>query len=240
MTRAAVAQPSGNRLLDGLPREEYERLLLHAEQVYLPQGQSVVAPEKPVEHIHFPTGALISLVSLMRDGGAVEAGLAGREGMTGLSALLGVRTTPMENVAQIAGGAVKVNVEAVQAEFDRDGVFQHRVRRYMHALFVTSAQTTACNRLHNTEQRLARWLLRASDATGSEDLPLTQEYLGVMLGVRRAGVTEVAIRLRDQGIIDYVRGHIRIVERRRLEQVGCECYGVIKKEFDEMLGDGHR
>jgi CRP-like cAMP-binding protein len=225
-----------NRILASLLPEERERLLTQMEYVRLPLGQTIIAPEEPIPYVYFPTGAMISLVSLMEDGKSVEAGVIGCEGMAGLPAVLGGGTTPMRSVVQIAGSAYKMRAGAAKAEFDRGGALQKALHRYVQALFVAFSQSAACNRLHPTEGRLARWLLIASDAVGVETLPLTHEYLAVMLGMRRAGVTEACLLLRDWGFIDYRRGQIQITDRQGLEGKACECYQIVKKEFDRVLG----
>lgn len=227
-----------NRLLAALPPEEYKRLLPHLEEVRLPLGKIIIAPEETIPDVYFPTGALISLVSLMEDGRSVEAGVIGVEGMAGLPVVLGGGTTPMRSMVQIEGAGVKVKANVAKAEFDRGGALQKALHRYMHALFVSFSQSAACNRLHPIEGRLARWLLMASDGVQSDHLPLTHDYLGTMLGIRRAGVTEACVILRDRGLINYSRGNMRITNRNGLKDVACECYEIVKKEFDRMPGDG--
>lgn len=225
-----------NRILASLPLEERAPLLAKMERVHLPLGQTIIAPEESIPHIYFPTGALISLVSLMEDGKAVEAGVIGCEGMAGLPIVLGAGTTPMRSVVQIEGDAYKAKADLVKAEFDKGGTLQKALHRYMHALFIAFSQSAACNRLHPVEGRLARWLLIASDGVQAETLPLTHEYLAMMLGMRRAGVTEACVILREKGFIDYHRGQIQITSHAGLESQACECYGVVKKEFDRLLG----
>jgi CRP-like cAMP-binding protein len=224
-----------NRLLASLLPEERERLLTQMEHVRLPLGQTIIAPEDSIPYVYFPTGALLSLVSLMEDGRSVEAGVIGCEGMAGLPVVLGGGTTPMRSVVQIEGGAYRLQADAAKAEFDRGGAVQKALHRYMHALLIAFSQSAACNRLHPVEGRLARWLLIAGDGVQADTLPLTHEYLAVMLGMRRAGVTEACVLLRDQGCIDYHRGIIQITNREGLESVACECYAIVKKEFDRVL-----
>jgi CRP-like cAMP-binding protein len=224
-----------NRILTSIALAERERLLSLMEHVRLPLGQTIIAPEDPIPHVYFPTGALISLVSLMENGKAVEAGVIGCEGMAGLPVLLGGGTTPMRSVVQIEGGAYRLRADRAKAEFDRGGALQKALHSYMHALFIAFSQSAACNRLHPIEGRLARWLLIASDGVQAEMLPLTHDYLAIMLGIRRPGVTEACVFLRNRGFIDYSRGQIRIPNREGLESVACECYQVVKKEFDRVL-----
>ena len=225
-----------NQILAYLPHGEREGLLQLMEHVDLPLGQTIIAPEESIPAVYFPTGALISLVALMEDGRAMECGTIGREGMAGLPVVLADGITPMRSVVQIGGSAYRLKADAAKAEFDKGGAFQNAIHLYMHALFVTSSQTAACNRLHPTEGRLARWLLIASDGVESDTLRLTHEYLAVMLGMRRAGVTEACGFLREKGFIDYSRGKIRITNRKGLEGEACECYRIVRNEYDRLLG----
>jgi CRP-like cAMP-binding protein len=227
--------PVENRLLAKLPPEERAGLLSHMEQVYLPLGKVIIEPEEPIRDVYFPTGALISLVSLSQEGKSVEAGIIGCEGMAGLPSLLGDGTTSMRSLVQIEGTAIKTRADVIQAEFAKAGALQKAVYGYLHALLVAFSQSAACNRLHSVEGRLARWLLIASDGIQSETIHLTHEYLSTMLGIRRAGVTQTAVYLRSIGVIDYHRGEIHITDRKGLEAISCECYAVVKGEFDRML-----
>lgn len=224
-----------NQLLSSMLSAERERLLSLMEHVRLPLGQTIIEPEESIPHVYFPTGALISLVALMEDGRTVEAGVIGCEGMAGLPVVLGGGTTPMRSVVQIEGSAYKLRAHLAKAEFDKGGALQKALLRYTHALLIAFSQSAACNRLHPVEGRLARWLLIASDGVQADTLPLTHEYLAVMLGMRRAGVTEACLSLRDKGCIDYRRGTMQITNREGLESVACECYEIVKKEFDRVL-----
>lgn len=236
LAKEETGQVVENQILASLLPEERERLLTQMEHVHLPLGQTIIAPEESIPYVYFPTGALISLVSLMEDGKSVEAGVIGCEGMAGLPVILDGGTTPMRSVVQIDGSAYRMRADAAKAEFERGGALQKALYRYMHALLIAFSQSAACNRLHPVEGRLARWLLIASDGVQRETLPLTHEYLAVMLGMRRAGVTEACVLLRERGLIDYHRGQIRITDHRGLEGVACECYQIVKKEFDRVLG----
>jgi CRP-like cAMP-binding protein len=227
-------QPRQNLILASLPKEDLRRLESQMKEVLLPLNEVVISPEDPIQYVYFPQGALISLVSLMEDGKSVEAGLIGLEGMAGLPVVLADGTTPMRSVVQIEGAAIQMRSGVVKEEFQRGGALQNALHRYMHALFVEFSQSAACNRLHPIIGRLSRWLLMASDAVASEKLFLTHDYLSVMLGIRRPGVTEAAVELRERGGIDYSRGEIRIVNRKVLEGIACECYEFVKKEFDRM------
>lgn len=237
MPAHSQADPSiQNRLLTKLPPEELEQLRPHLNRVSLSHSQSLIAPGTPIRNVYFPISALASLVTVMEDGSTVESGAVGREGMVGIPVLLEAGTTPMQTLVQIPGEAIEVKAEIIRAVFEKGGAFHSLVHRYIHALFVVASQSAACNRLHQIEQRLSRWLLMSSDGVGSNSIGLTQEYLATMLGVRRAGVTEAALRLQDEGLIQYRRGQIEILNRGALESRTCECYRVVREEFDRLLG----
>jgi CRP-like cAMP-binding protein len=225
-----------NRLLASLPDEELERLRPYFEQVSLSHGQPIINPHEPIRDIYFPLNALLSLVTVMEDGSTVESGAIGREGMSGVPVLLDAGVTPMETITQIPGDAIKVRAEIIKTAFDKGGALRALLQRYMHTVIVTGSQTAACNRLHNVETRLCRWLLMSSDGIDSNELPLTQEFLATMLGVRRAGVTEAAIKLQDAGLISYGRGNIRIVNREGMEAAVCECYRMFRDEYERLFG----
>jgi CRP-like cAMP-binding protein len=228
-----------NQILASLSPDEYERLSPHFNHVELPPGQVLIASEEPIQYVYFPNDALISLVTQLMDGNTVEAAVAGREGMAGLPVILGADSTPMQSVVQIPGSAIKIKAKVVRDAFIRGGTLQSRILRYMHALFVGVSQTAACNAQHRIEARLARWLLTSSDAVQADELPLTQEFIATMMGVRRAGVTCAALVLREEGLINYNRGHIRILNRGGLEATACECYRVIKGQFNLLTNNGN-
>jgi CRP-like cAMP-binding protein len=225
-----------NRLLASLPREELTALQPHLEQVSLSHGQSIILPNEPIPFIYFPINSLLSLVTVMEDGSTVEAGAIGCEGMAGLPILLDAGTTPMETLTQIPGQAVRVKAEIIKQAFAQGGALQKILYRYIHTTIITGSQTAACNRLHPIRARLCRWLLMSSDGVSSEELALTQEFLATMLGVRRAGVSEAASQLQDKGLIRYQRGRIQIVDRKSLEASACECYKVVKAEYERLFG----
>ncbi len=225
-----------NRLLASLPSEELTVLQPHMEQVSLSHGQSIILPDEPIPFVYFPLNSLLSLVTVMEDGSTVEAGSIGREGMAGVPILLDAGTTPMQTLTQIPGQAVRVKGEIIKEAFDKGGALRHILHRYIHATIVLGSQTAACNRLHRIEARLCRWLLMSSDGVGKEELFLTQEFLSTMLGVRRAGVSEAASQLMGKGLIRYQRGRIQIVDRKSLETVACECYRVVKAEYERLFG----
>jgi CRP-like cAMP-binding protein len=228
--------PTQNRLLASLPSEELKRLQPHMEQVSLSHGQAIIKPDEPIPFVYFPLNSLLSLVTVMEDGSTVEAGCIGCEGMSGLPILLDAGTTPMQTLTEIPGQAVRVRAEIIKEAFDRGGALQKLLYRYTHTVIVVGSQSAACNRLHHIEARLCRWLLMSSDGVGSEDLALTQEFLAIMLGVRRSGVSVAANQLQSQGLIRYRRGHIEIIDRKRLETAACECYKMVKAEYNRLLG----
>ena len=230
-----MPEDRGNRLLSSLPIAEFDLLRPHLKRVSLAHSQPLITPHEPIRRVYFPIDALASLVTVMEDGSVVEAGCVGREGMVGIPVFLGRGTTPMQTVVQIAGESFEASGDAVKKVFDSGGPFHTLIHRYIHTLFIAASQSAACNRLHQIEQRLSRWLLMSSDGIGSNQLGLTQEYLAVMLGVRRPSVTEAAIQLQNEGRIRYRRGDIEIINRDSLEQRACECYGVVKAQFEQLL-----
>ncbi len=225
-----------NRILSRLTDEEYLRLAPHLESVELTHNQTIYRANEPISHLYFPEHAMISIVSNMEDGSTVEIGVVGREGMAGIHVLLGVETTQNESMVQMPNGGIRIKTEVLLAEFKRGGALQASVLRYMHALIVQISQTAVCNRLHSVEERLARWLLMCRDRAEFNELPLTHEFLAMMLGTRRAGVTGAALSLQAEGFIRYSRGNIVILDRAGLENFACECYGITKAEFDRLEG----
>jgi CRP-like cAMP-binding protein len=225
-----------NRILAALPGEEFERLRPHMERVRLARGQSVIVPEKPIRDFYFPLNCLLSLVTTMVDGASVESGTIGREGTSGVPVLLDARQTTMPTFVQVSGEALRVRADVVKAAYDAGGALRTLLNRYIHTVIVVGSHSAACNRLHGLEQRFCRWLLMSSDGIGSDEVGLTQEFLSVMLGVRRAGVTEAALKIQAAGIISYARGRISILDRRRLEQSACECYARTKAEYERLFG----
>ena len=226
----------GNRLLDKLPQEDYERLLPHLKPVSFSLGEVVYESGGQMDHIYFPTTAIISLLYLMENGSSAEMGVAGCEGLVGVALFMGGNTTPNRAVVQSAGAALRMRSKVLQDEFARGGEFQRLLLRYTQALMTQMSQTAVCNRLHGIEQQLCRWLLLSRDRLDSDELVMTQELIANMLGVRREGVTAAAGRQQEQGLISYVRGRIQILDRRGLEAAVCECYKVVKDEYDRLLG----
>ena len=235
-TNADTSDPTKNCLLAALPREEYERMLPHLGHVSFKLGEVVYESGVQMEHIYFPSSAIVSLLYLMENGASAEMGMAGREGLVGVALFMGGNTMPNRAVVQSAGGAVRMRARVLRDEFARGGAFQRLLLRYTQALLTQMSQTAVCNRLHAIEQQLCRWLLLSHDRLGSDELVMTQELIANMLGVRREGVTVAAGRLQEQGLISYVRGRIRILDRRGLEAAVCECYRVVKDEYDRLLG----
>ena len=226
----------GNRLLAALPHQEYERLRPSLEHVSFDLGQVIYESGEHLDYVYFPTTSIISLLYLMEDGSSAEMGLAGNEGVVGIALFMGGGTMPNRAVVQSAGGAVRMKAKALQAEFALGSRFQQLLLRYTQALITQISQTAVCNRLHSVEQQLSRWLLLSHDRVEADELIMTQELIADMLGVRREGVTVAAGRLQDDGAISYVRGHRQILDRGKLEAISCECYRVVKEEFDRLLG----
>jgi CRP-like cAMP-binding protein len=224
-----------NRLLALLPTAERNRLLADAEAVVLEADQTLHAPSEPIAWVYFPDGAVVSLVSTLDDGHAVEVGTIGREGMVGLPLVLGGGSLPFRVFCQVPGRARRVAAAALLAEVARDGALGAVLDRYAQALLIQTAQTGACNRHHQVDRRCARWLLMTHDRVGADRFALTQEYLALMLGARRAGISRAATRLRAAGLIRYTRGVITVVDRSGLEAAACACYGVVRAAEERLL-----
>lgn len=225
-----------NRLLAALPAEAYQRLLPHLEPVSLSLKTVIHRPGEPIDYVYFPHRALISLVTILEDGSTVENSLVGREGMVGVQAILGNTPMPHQAIVQVPNGGVRLPVSVLQTEFDRNEDLHDLLLRYLRFLLIETAQGNACNSNHSIEERLARWLLNVSDRRQSAELPLTQEFIAQMLGIRRAGVTVAAGAFQQAGMIRYRRGNILILDRESLKATTCECYHVIKGELERLLG----
>ena len=230
--------PSGNRLLAMLPREEYERLLPHLERASFSLGEVVYESGGQMSYIYFPTTSIISLLYVMENGSSAEMGMAGHDGLVGIALFMGGDSMPNRAVVQSAGGALRMRAKVLRDEFKRGGEFQRLLLRYTQALITQMSQTAVCNRHHTVEQQLCRWLLLSLDRLDSDELVMTQELIANMLGVRREGVTEAAANLQRAGLIQYRRGHITVVDRKGLEQRTCECYAVVRKEYERLLPEG--
>jgi CRP-like cAMP-binding protein len=222
----------GNRLLAALPAADYQRLKDSLELVPLPLRQVIYETGDPITNVYFPRTAIVSLVATLEDGSTMEAGLVGQEGMAGIPVLFSGMTKTHRAFVQIAGEGWRLKASVLQTEFDRGGALQKLLLRYFQALFTQVAQTGVCNRFHTTEERLARWLLLVADCIQSSEFPLTQEFIAQMIGVRRSGVTVAAGALSQVGLIRYTRGQIKITDRKGLEDFSCECYGVVRDEFN--------
>jgi CRP-like cAMP-binding protein len=229
-------EPPENRLLAALPSNEYERVLPQLEQVSLSLGEVVYEFGGHLDYVFFPTNSIVSLLYTMENGTSAEMGLTGRDGVVGIALFMGGGTMPNRAVVQSAGGALRMKAKVLQDEFAMGGRFQYLLLRYTQALITQISQTAVCNRLHSVEQQLCRWLLLSHDRVQADELIMTQELIADMLGVRREGVTVAAGRLQDSGAIKYIRGHIKILDRQKLEETVCECYQVVKTEFDRLLG----
>jgi CRP-like cAMP-binding protein len=190
-----------------------------------------------LKHVYFPTDSIVSLLYVMEDGASAEIAVVGNEGLLGISLFMGGETTPSRAVVQSEGVGYRLPSQLLKQEFNRAGPMMHLLLRYTQALITQMSQTAVCNRHHAVDQQLARWLLMSLDRLTSDELTMTQELIANMLGVRREGVTEAAGKLRDVGIIQYSRGHIKVLDRLRLEEHVCECYAVVKSEFDRLLSD---
>jgi CRP-like cAMP-binding protein len=234
--RAFYSGPE-NRLLATLPPDEYARLTARMTDTAFQLRDVVYRANGPVPYVYFPRSGVLSCVVVLPDGGAAEVGTVGNEGMAGLPAFLGADTSPTEVICQAAPCEMwRMEAAAFRAEAGRDGPFRTLLGRYAQCYLTQVGQTAACNALHGVEERLARWLLMTHDRVGADDLPLTQEFLALMLGVRRASVTVVASALQHAGLIRYQRGRIAVLDRAGLEAASCDCYRMVRAEFDRLLG----
>ncbi|WP_258239169.1 Crp/Fnr family transcriptional regulator [Chromobacterium subtsugae] len=228
--------PRRNGLLAGLPESEWLRLRPHLEPVEMPLGKVLYEPDCALSHVYFPTTAIVSLLYVMEDGASAEIAVVGWEGIVGIALFMGGETTPSRAVVQSAGYGYRLKAQALKDEFNRAGPMMHLLLRYTQALITQMGQTAVCNRHHSLDQQLCRWLLLSLDRLAGDELVMTQELIANMLGVRREGVTEAALKLQKAGLIRYVRGHITILDRFGLEQRTCECYEVVKKEYQRLSG----
>ena len=229
--------PKQNHLLAALPAAEFERLLPHLELVPMARGEVLYESGGQLQHVYFPTTSIVSLLYLFADGASAESAVVGNDGILGISLFMGGETTPSRAVVQSAGYGYRLKAPVLMREFEQGGALQHLALRYTQALITQMAQTAVCNRHHSVEQQLCRWLLLSLDRLPSNELNMTQELIANMLGVRREGVTEAAGHLQAAGLIHYSRGRITVLDRPKLEQRVCECYAVVKKEFDRLLTD---
>lgn len=224
-----------NALLDLLPEEELNRLLPDLEEVVLTLGQSLSESGQHMNHVYFPLDSIVSLLCVMENGASTEIAVVGYEGVVGVSLFMGGETTPSRAIVQSAGKALRLKGNLLKNEFYRAGPMQRLLLRYTQALLTQMAQTAVCNRHHNLDQQLSRWLLLSLDRLRGNELIMTQELIANMLGVRREGVTEAAGKLQRAGLISYHRGRINVLDRPGLEERVCEYYSVVKHEYDRLL-----
>ncbi|WP_353091107.1 Crp/Fnr family transcriptional regulator [Methylibium sp.] len=232
-----MPDPRKNHLLAALPPAEWHRWQPQLEPVELPLGQVLYEPGRTLSHVYFPTTAIVSLLYVMEDGASAEIAVVGREGIVGVSLFMGGGSTPSRAVVQSAGLGYRLAADVMKQEFNRAGPVLHLLLRYTQALITQMAQTAVCNRHHSLDRQLCRWLLLSLDRLQGNQLSMTQELIANMLGVRREGVTEAALKLQKAGLIRYARGRITVLDRPGLEQRTCECYAVVKKEYDRLLPD---
>jgi len=214
---------------------EWQRWEAQLESIALPLGQVLYESGGTLSHVYFPTDAIVSLLYVMENGASAEIAVVGNEGLVGVSLFMGGESTPSRAVVQSAGNGYRLRAQLVKDEFNRSGPVLHLLLRYTQALITQMAQTAVCNRHHSLDQQLCRWLLLSLDRLRDNELVMTQELIANMLGVRREGVTESALKLAQDGLIRYARGRISVLDRPALERRTCECYAVVKKEYDRLL-----
>jgi CRP-like cAMP-binding protein len=224
-----------NLLLAALPHAELQRWLPQLEVVVMPLGQVLYESGATLSHVYFPTTAIVSLLYVMENGASAEIAVVGNEGIVGISLFMGGESTSSRAVVQSAGNGFRLKAQMMKNEFNRAGPVLHLLLRYTQALITQMAQTAVCNRHHSLDQQLCRWLLLSLDRLQNNELVMTQELIANMLGVRREGVTEGALKLQQGGLIRYSRGRITVLDRSGLEKRTCECYAVVKKEYDRLL-----
>jgi len=232
-----LRDPKGNQLLAALPPDEWQRWLAQLEYIEMPLGQVLYESGTTLSHVYFPTTSIVSLLYVMENGASAEIAVVGNEGIVGISLFMGGESTPSRAVVQSAGEGFRLPAQAIKEEFKRAPVL-HLMLRYTQALITQMSQTAVCNRHHSLDQQLCRWLLLSLDRLRGYELVMTQELIANMLGVRREGVTEGAVKLQKAGLIKYARGRITVLDRPGLERRSCECYAVVKKEYDRLLPAG--
>src|SRR5687768_10356259 len=231
----SLHSPKQNRLLAALPPEDYARLLPYLEFMPMPVGQTIHEPGATITHSYFPTTSIVAPLYSVESGASVRLSIIGNEGLTGISTLLGGASTPAGVVVQSAGSGYRMKTSVLKKEFDQQGKLQHLVLRFTQALMTQTAQNAVCNRHHNIEQQLCRFMLMSLDRLPGDELQMTHEQIAVMLGVRRESVTQAALKLQTIGAIQYSRGHITVMDRQELEDSVCECYPVVNDEYDRLL-----
>jgi CRP-like cAMP-binding protein len=230
-----MPSPDQNRLLDALPRAERERIFPHLHLVPLPQGAVLYESGDEQRYIYFPTDSIVSLLYVLKDGASAEIAVVGNDGAIGVALFMGGVTTTNRAVVQTAGSAYRLTRDRIEEEFARHGEMLHVLLRYTQGLITQMAQTAVCNRHHSVEQQLCRWLLLSLDRLTTNKLVMTQELIANMLGVRREGITAAAGKLQKAGVIEYSRGRITVLDRKRLESMSCECYDVVRKETERLF-----
>lgn len=235
----SVHNPRQNHLLDALLQTEYDRIFVNLKLVELPLGEILYESGELLKYVYFPIDSIISMLYVMEDGASAEIAVVGNEGILGVSIFMGGDTTPSRAIVQSAGYGYKLKSQLLRDEFNRAGPVMRLLLRYTQALITQMTQTAVCNRHHSIEQQLCRWLLLSLDRLSRDELFMTQDLIANMLGVRREGVTEAAGKLQRAGLIDYKRGHIKVLDRPALEKRVCECYQVVKTEFDRLLPSLH-
>lgn len=229
---SALPAPPNNRLLSALPKNEYRELLPDLEEFTLVFGGSIYRRGAVVRHVYFPTSGIISLLADVNDGGTLEVGIVGREGMVGMSVFMGVKTSPNQALVQGAGSALRMKAADLRRMADNGGSLPRLLRRYSYSLWAQLSQSSVCSLYHSIDARLARWLLMTRDRMETNEFPITQEFLSSMLGVRREGVNKAAGNLQQQQLISYCRGMVTILKPAGLAKVACKCYRIIKTEYD--------
>jgi len=235
MPTPAPADPRANHLLRALPEADWKRFAPLLEVVDMPLGQVLYESGAAISHVYFPVTSIVSLLYVLEDGGSAEIAVVGHEGIVGVALFMGGETTPSRAVVQSGGVGWRMRGQALKDEFNRSSEVLHLLLRYTQALITQMSQTAVCNRHHTLDQQLCRWLLLSLDRLDTSKLEMTQELIANMLGVRREGVTEAASKLQRAGLIRYKRGHITVLDREGLERRSCECYAVVKKEYDRLL-----
>jgi len=233
--QAIASNPKTNRLLAALPDPEWQRWAPQLQPVDMPLGQVLCESGGKATHVYFPTTSIVSILYVMENGASAEIAVVGNEGVVGVSLFMGGESTPSRAVVQSAGQGFRLDARSLKEEFERAGPVLHLLLRYTQALITQMSQTAVCNRHHSLDQQLCRWLLLSLDRLDGNELVMTQELIANMLGVRREGVTEAALKLQKDGLIQYARGHIEVLDRQQLEARSCECYAVVKKEYDRLL-----
>jgi len=226
-----------NYLLAAMPSNEFKRIAPHLELVSLEKGEVLYEFEETLKYGYFPTTAIASLLCSMEDGAAAEVAVVGNEGVLGESIFMGGKTALTQATIQHSGHAYRLKSALLKEEFDHCGALQHLLMRYTQVLIIQMAQTTGCNRRHSVEQQLSRWLLLNIDRLPTDELRMTQELIASLLGVRRETITDAAGKLQEAGVISYCRGRIEVLDRQKLEAQSCECYDIVKKQYDSLLAE---